>query len=201
MKNGSLTRQHIRDKYANKDWDKFSELLSETNPGNGGHIGFYFLEREIAPFVKGFRYFSPDSSTAKAEDWAPAVHVRAVIESQFMLVYLHSRTIGFDVKGILATGGGSKNRDILQILSDIFGVPVLVGEVAKSAALGAAYRALHGWHCQKEASLVAFPAVVGEIEYSMKIETNSAAHSVYMAMFDRYTGLLKTLEPDADPTD
>lgn len=45
---------------------------------------------------------------------------------------------------ILATGGASHNRDILQVLADVFGAPVYVTDTANSACVGSAYRAFHG---------------------------------------------------------
>ncbi|XP_073887801.1 xylulose kinase isoform X14 [Macaca fascicularis] len=45
---------------------------------------------------------------------------------------------------ILATGGASHNRDILQVLADVFGAPVYVIDTANSACVGSAYRAFHG---------------------------------------------------------
>ncbi|XP_051839932.1 xylulose kinase isoform X2 [Antechinus flavipes] len=45
---------------------------------------------------------------------------------------------------ILATGGASHNKDILQVLSDVFNAPVYTIETANSACLGCAYRAIHG---------------------------------------------------------
>ncbi|XP_064216201.1 xylulose kinase isoform X2 [Aotus nancymaae] len=45
---------------------------------------------------------------------------------------------------ILATGGASRNRDILQVLADVFGAPVYVIDTANSACVGSAYRAFHG---------------------------------------------------------
>eukprot|EP01127_Copromyxa_protea_P007299 TRINITY_DN17212_c0_g1_i1.p1 TRINITY_DN17212_c0_g1~~TRINITY_DN17212_c0_g1_i1.p1 ORF type:complete len:538 (+),score=97.14 TRINITY_DN17212_c0_g1_i1:3-1616(+) len=192
MKNGSFTRQEIRDKFAYGDWKTFSEILSKTQPGNDGKIGFYFLEREIVPFVKGFHYFSVDKEVQES-DWSPEAHVRGVVESQFLLIYLHSRTLGFNLKGILATGGGSKNEEILKVLSNVFGVPVMVGEVAKSAALGSAYRALHGYYCHREQTLVPFSTVVGDLEFTRKIEPDHEAHKVYLGMLDRYSHLLQEI--------
>jgi xylulokinase len=49
------------------------------------------------------------------------------------------------MKRIFATGGGSVNRSILQILADIFGKDVWTFPESASAALGAAHRALHGF--------------------------------------------------------
>lgn len=198
MKNGSFARQEIRDRYADKDWNRFSECLSLTNPGNDGKIGFYFQEREISPFVKGYYYFDANDNEKKDSDWAPESHIRAVVESQFMLVYLHSKTIGFRVKAILATGGGSKNRAILQVLSDIFGVPVMIGEVTKSAALGAAFRALHGWYCHKQQSFLPFHEVAGELEYSEKIEPDMDSHLIYAHNIQRYASLLQRVTSSCD---
>ncbi|XP_007909843.1 xylulose kinase-like [Callorhinchus milii] len=39
FKNGSLTRERIRDECANGSWDEFSKALKETTPGNSGYIG------------------------------------------------------------------------------------------------------------------------------------------------------------------
>lgn len=57
-KNGSLTREYIRNKFGNSDWDQFSKMLESVPAGNNGKIGFYFLETEIYPPIKGFHYFS-----------------------------------------------------------------------------------------------------------------------------------------------
>jgi hypothetical protein len=53
---------------------------------------------------------------------------RAVIEGQFLSMLLHSQNLGLKVSGrIICTGGASKNIQILQVISDVFGVPVYVG--------------------------------------------------------------------------
>ena len=44
---------------------------------------------------------------------------------------------------IYATGGASRNREILQVMADVHRCPVQRSEVANSAALGAALRAAH----------------------------------------------------------
>ncbi|KAK2188513.1 hypothetical protein NP493_130g04012, partial [Ridgeia piscesae] len=45
---------------------------------------------------------------------------------------------------LLATGGASCNKSILQVLADVFLTPVYIQDVANSACLGSAYRAKHG---------------------------------------------------------
>ncbi|XP_027092665.1 xylulose kinase 2 isoform X2 [Coffea arabica] len=48
-KNGSLTREDVRNRCANGSWDVFSDYLRQTPPLNGGKIGFYYKEHEILP--------------------------------------------------------------------------------------------------------------------------------------------------------
>ena len=61
-----------------------------------------------------------------------------------MAMALHSRWMNVDVDTIHATGGAAANRDILQVMADVFGADVYQLQVGNSAALGAALRALHG---------------------------------------------------------
>ncbi len=50
---------------------------------------------------------------------------------------------------LVATGGSSTNKEILQILSDIFQIPVFTIDCKDSAAIGAAIRAYRGYLCQE----------------------------------------------------
>ena len=61
-----------------------------------------------------------------------------------MAMALHSRWMGPPPDTIHATGGASANRDILQIMADVFDATVLQLPSRNSAALGAALRAYHG---------------------------------------------------------
>eukprot|EP00913_Durusdinium_trenchii_P013997 g13143.t1 len=58
-----------------------------------------------------------------------------------------------EVKRIIATGGASSNKGILQVLSDVFDVPVFTLEQSDSASLGAALRAAHGFRCAQKGGL------------------------------------------------
>src|SRR4029079_13137821 len=68
-------------------------------------------------------------------------HVRGVIEAQMLSMAIHSAWMGVDVDTIHATGGAAANREILQVMADVFGAEVYQFEVGNSAALGAALRA------------------------------------------------------------
>ncbi|CAG5119473.1 unnamed protein product [Candidula unifasciata] len=144
FKNGSLTRERIRDEKAEGSWEVFSELLKKTPPGNNGNFGVYFDVKEIQPFADGvYRYNEQDE---EVDSFPPEVEVRAVLEGQFIARRVHSEMVGFQFgRGtkVIATGGGSKNVDILQVLSDVFNSPVYVKDVPNSACFGCAVRAKH----------------------------------------------------------
>jgi xylulokinase len=138
FKNGSLARERIRDAFG-LTWSSFSESLRRTPPGNRGAIMLPWFEPEITPTVltPGVHRYG-----MTAED--PDANVRGVIEGQQMAMALHSRWMGVTVDTIHATGGAAANRDILQVMADVFGAVVYQLQVGNSAALGAALRALHG---------------------------------------------------------
>ena len=140
FKNGSLAREKIRDAYGIKDWEKFGEALKAAPPGNNGGILLPWFEAEIVPRVNrpGIHRFDLDEKDA-------AANCRAIVEAQMMSMRLHSQWMKVAPDCIYATGGASQDSSILQIMADVMNCRVLRIEVAKSAALGAALRAAHGW--------------------------------------------------------
>ncbi|XP_024612488.1 xylulose kinase isoform X1 [Neophocaena asiaeorientalis asiaeorientalis] len=145
FKNGSLMREKIRDELASSSWSEFSKALQSTEMGNCGNLGFYFDVMEITPEIIGRHRFSAENHEVSAFPWD--VEIRALIEGQFMAKKIHAEGLGYRVMPktkILATGGASHNRDILQVLADVFGTPVYVIDTANSACVGSAYRAFHG---------------------------------------------------------
>ncbi|XP_039093150.1 xylulose kinase isoform X4 [Hyaena hyaena] len=111
----------------------------------GDNPGFYFDVMEITPEIIGRHRFSAENRKVPA--FPREVEVRALIEGQFMAKRIHAEGLGYRVMPktkILATGGASHNREILQVLADVFGAPVYVIDTASSACLGSAYRAFHG---------------------------------------------------------
>lgn len=78
------------------------------------------------------------------------VKVRAVVEGRFLSMRYHAADLGIaKPRRILATGGGSANHEMMQVLADVFGAPVFRAQVSDSAALGAALRAGHGLECSR----------------------------------------------------
>ncbi|WOL07847.1 xylulose kinase [Canna indica] len=52
-KNGSLTREDVRNQCAEHSWDVFNDYLEKTPLLNGGKLGFYYKEHEILPPLPG----------------------------------------------------------------------------------------------------------------------------------------------------
>jgi len=140
FKNGSLARDAVKNWYG-LSWDDFSRTLLETAPGNQGRIMLPYFLPEVTPLIMkpGIRRFGG----LTAEEVRG--NVRAVAEAQAMAMYLHSGWTGPRPQSILVTAGGSENRGILTVISQVFGVEVRSFEVKESAALGAAIRAAHAF--------------------------------------------------------
>lgn len=140
FKNGSLAREKVREIYGIKDWKAFGKLLAKTAPGNGGAILLPWFEAEIVPRVNqpGVRRFDLEESDV-------AGNARAIFEGQMLSMRLHSAWMQVAPKTILATGGAANDPALLQVLADVMNCRVARIEVNKSAALGAALLAAHGW--------------------------------------------------------
>jgi len=139
FKNGSLAREKVKNAYG-LDWSEFASALRSTDLGNDGGMMLPWFEPEIVPRVltSGVRRLNLDVANAVA-------NCRAVVEAQMMSMKLHSQWMGIQPTSIRATGGGAKERAILQVMADVMGCPVHQFEVSKTAALGAALRAAHAW--------------------------------------------------------
>ncbi|GIY55478.1 hypothetical protein CDAR_538162 [Caerostris darwini] len=144
FKNGSLTRERIRDECAEGSWELFNALLESTPPGNFGNIGMFFDQKEITPPAMGnFRF---NKNNELIQRFSKEVDVRAVVEGQFVAKRLYAEEFGFKAdptSRIIATGGASTNKSLIQVLSDVFNLPVFTSEIANSACLGSALRAKH----------------------------------------------------------
>jgi len=140
FKNGSLAREKVRELYKVADWKKFAELVASTPPGNNGAILLPWFEPEIVPRINkpGIHRIDLDPKDA-------AANCRAIFEAQMLSMRLHSQWMLVAPEKILVTGGASNDRALLQVLADVMNCPVHRIEVSKSAALGAALQAAHGW--------------------------------------------------------
>jgi xylulokinase len=181
FRNGSLAREHIRDRYA-MSWSSFSRALATTSPGNGGALMLPWVDAEITPTVAstGVRRFG------LSEDDAPA-NVRALVEGQMMAMANHwSRLSPRPVARIRATGGASENREILQVMADVFGTDVYPAAATSAASLGSALRAFHA-HQSLNRSVAWSEVVAGfTADLAAPIKARPETGSIYAALRDRY---------------
>ncbi|XP_056155516.1 LOW QUALITY PROTEIN: xylulose kinase [Lampris incognitus] len=198
FKNGSLTRERIRNECAGGLWEVFSAALGDTPLGNHGNIGFYYDSMEIMPCAVGVHCFDQDDN--KVSGFSAQVEVRALVEGQFLAKRLHAEKLGYTIlpgTRVLATGGASSNKAILQVLSDVFNTPVYTIDVANSACLGGAYRALHG--LQAESGLSFCDVLRNAPEPQLAATPNPAAQEVYDRMLKRYARLEERVAHESRP--
>ncbi|KAE8279611.1 Xylulose kinase [Larimichthys crocea] len=198
FKNGSLTRERVRDECAGGSWERFSAALRDTPLGNHGNIGFYFDIMEITPPAVGVHRFDPHDN--KVSSLSPQVEVRALVEGQFLSRRLHAERLGYSIipgSRVLATGGASSNKDILQVLSDVFNAPVYTIDLSNSACLGSAYRALHGVVAESGLSFV--DVVKTAPEPRLVATPHATAQEVYDLMLQRYARLEERVLQETRP--
>ena len=184
FKNGSLARERVRDAYG-MTWPAFSAALARTPAGNGGATMLPWFDPEITPLVlePGIRRHELDAADADA-------NVRAVVEAQMMSLALHSRWMGVKISTIYATGGASANRDVLQVMADVFDADVLQLQTGNSAALGAALRAFHADRLAGGHPL-AWEDVIAEFvlpRLESRLRPQPANVATYQRLIDVYAG-------------
>jgi len=80
-------------------------------------------------------------------------------------------------------------------MSNVFGVEVYTGELPNSAALGAAFRACHGFAVDNSSppAFVSFDSVIGPrskaFAFQLAAKPNANVHSMYLQMAERYSKL------------
>lgn len=173
FRNGSLAREAVRDRYG-LDWPGFDAALRATPPGNDGMMMLPWFEPEIVPRVTTPHVHRLGGLRDESEQtpW----NCRAVVEGQFLSMRLNSEWMATRPRRLVATGGGSRNRELLQIAADVLGCRVESLEVSDGAALGAALRATG----QR------LPPLPPAGEPGPAVEPAPEAVAIYDAMLPRY---------------
>uniref|UniRef100_A0A8I3XAE8 Xylulose kinase n=1 Tax=Callithrix jacchus TaxID=9483 RepID=A0A8I3XAE8_CALJA len=201
FKNGSLMREKIRDEFASCSWSEFSKALQSTEMGNGGNLGFYFDVMEITPEIIGRHRFNTEKRKVSA--FPGDMEVRALIEGQFMAKRIHAEGLGYRVMSktkILATGGASHNRDILQ-------VSVRSGPYTMASPMSVASKSqrfdgkdsLHSHSCRKSELLAHTLQEAALLPYSSHCEwglshMQVSSTAMYNPLSDTSTGLWSHME-------
>ncbi|XP_014219872.1 xylulose kinase-like isoform X2 [Copidosoma floridanum] len=193
FKNGSLTRERIRNSAAGGDWQIFNELLDNTPRGNFGNFALYYDVREITPGVVAGDHRFNKLNERIVRYSSKEVEVRALIEGQLVARRAHAEDFGFVIgpsTRIIATGGASVNKLILQVMADVFNSPVYVLETANSAMMGGAYRAKHALYKDE----LAFSDIINKLpEAKLLCQPYDDAAKIYEPMVERYRRIIKEL--------
>jgi len=182
FKNASIARERVRDAFG-LDWAGFSEALRSTPPGNHGALMLPWFDPEITPHVliPGVRRIGLDPHDGPA-------NVRALVEAQMMAMANHTRWMASDPSHVLATGGAAANREVLQVMADVFGAEVIRSRACNAAALGAALRAFHADRLASGEAIEWEEAVAGftEPDPSACVAPRPDAVAVYRELRRRY---------------
>lgn len=188
-KNGSLAREFIRNEYAESNWDTFNEYLNSKEAILDDCIGYYYWMQEIIPFAKGIYRFEKSKNVEEFSD--KAVNVKAIVESQFMSMKIRlGRMGGEHVKRILASGGAAANPNILQVLSNIFGLPVYRQKGMNGASLGGALLAKFALQGKSFEDMMAEHPSSG---LDLICEPDLTKSKKYMNHADQFTDLEKSI--------
>lgn len=177
-KNGSLTREWVRDTYCDGSWDTFNAAIDEggaSHPDRQG-VGFYWIRPEILPWdARGVHRFEcRGTQWERVKDFAlPRHNARAIVQSQFLdfrmrIARVLGATKGMQLSRVYVVGGAAENRTLCQLLSNVLNCevarPVIVGRTSDSdervpyniGSVGSAYRARWTWECARNKTHVPF---------------------------------------------
>ncbi|XP_001359074.2 xylulose kinase isoform X1 [Drosophila pseudoobscura] len=210
FRNGSLVREAMNNVEAGGNWVKFNELLESTPRGNFGNMAVHFNDMEIIPKAKGTLRWnkdclpnSPDASKGVIKFSSPQIEIRALIEGQM----LHHRAVAEDMgfqfgtnTKVLATGGASINKSILQVIADVFNAPVHIQNESEAALMGAAYRASYALYRHELDQTV--PALsyrdhvlsLTSNNLQLVCEPHKDSESIYAPMLERYKAMAHILQ-------
>lgn len=90
---------------------------------------------------------------------------------------------GFEVTELVACGGMTKSRELMQLHADVTGVPITITEVGDAVALGSSMLGAVGAGVYKDVTEAA-DKMVKEID---RMEPDAAKHDEYQFYFDKYT--------------
>lgn len=114
---------------------------------------------------------------------------RGIIESQALSFKYHATCLGLnEINSITVTGGGSVNKEIVQILADVFEKDVMIcAENPNTACTGAAIMAMNRFFKSKGLVSPAIP----EVQASTVVKSNEMNFLVYRELYQRYSKLEK----------
>lgn len=193
IKNGSVTRDRVKNNAGVKTWPEFNSLLASRGAGNEGNQGFFWLEPEIIPRYNNSAVFRFDTEGKQVEAFADAAtEIRALVEGQFLSMRVHAAKLGLkQPRRVIATGGASVNTALLQVIASVFNCDVFTATAGpNTAALGAAFRAVQGYLTLQSNRVVPLSSFLeGKEDLKLVASPIVAQAKVYESMLDRFSEL------------
>lgn len=127
-----------------RPYDELNREIASVPVGSGGLLFLPYLNGERTPHLNpNLRslFAGINQNTTKAQ------MTRAVMEGVTFALYecmQICRELGFESKMLVASGGGARSPQWLQIQADIFNLPIRVAKIEEQASLGAAIVAATG---------------------------------------------------------
>ncbi len=175
--NGAIVLQWLRENFFDST-ESLTDFLAHADSVNPGSDGLVFL-----PYILGER--APVwTASAKGLLFGLTVNhtnhhvIRAAMEAVIYCVYAMSIPIieNRDIRLIHVTGGFAQNEVWVQILSDVFNLPVYLSETVENAAWGAVQTGMEA---------LKLPSV-GEEKNLKIIRPSSEIHFVYQQQFKKF---------------
>lgn len=163
-------------------YDVLNERIEQIPPGSDGLIVNEYWQGNRTPYV---------DPLARGIMWGfslahTPLHVYKAIQEGICYGTAHilrfMADAGFEVKEFVAAGGFTKSRPLMQLHSDVAGVPIIFTEVADAAILGGAILAATG-SGQFDSIPDAAKAMVHETD---RIEPDKQVHDDYKFYVDAY---------------
>ena len=185
--NGGIVLQWLQEDFiqSEKPVIDFLNQASSVNPGSEGLIFLPYLLGERAPIwnadAKGILF-------GLKIDHTQATMVRASLEGIVYCIYGISQAIleQSEIRNIYATGGFARNELGLQILSDVFNLPVLVSNTIENSAWGAAKCGMMALGIQTSMNT----------PISKKYSPDEAVHAIYAKGFLKFQRLYDLLKEE-----
>jgi gluconokinase len=183
--NGGIVLQWLQEDFyrSKENVNVFLDQALSADPGAGGLIFLPYLMGERAPVwnsdARGV-IFGLRINQGQAE------MVRASLEGVIYCLYAISQPLfeKADIRNIYATGGFARNELWLQILADIFNLPVLVCETVENSAWGAV-------KCGMKSIGISTSA---KVPVSKTYLPDASAHLIYAKGFQKFQRLYELLK-------
>lgn len=172
-------------------YEVLNERIEQIPPGSDGLIVNEYWQGNRTPYV---------DPLARGIMWGfslahTPLHVYKAIQEGICYGTAHilrfMADAGFEVKEFVAAGGFTKSRPLMQLHSDVSGVPIIFTEVADAAILGGAILAATG-SGQFDSIPDAANAMVHETD---RIEPDKQVHEDYKFYVDAYADTYPALRP------